>query len=42
MKNINSYIIEKLKLSKNSKSEFREYPKEGDNVIVLWTDDPKK
>lgn len=42
MNNISTYIIEKLKLNKDSKSEIKEYPKKGHNVIVLWTDEPKK
>lgn len=42
MNNISTYIIEKLKLNKDSKGEIREYPKKGHNVIVLWKDDPKK
>jgi len=41
MNNISIYITEKLKLNKDTKSNIKDLPKRGDNVIVLWTDDPK-
>lgn len=41
MKNINRYIIEKLKINKDSKVTDRPFPKENDPVVILYTNYPK-
>ena len=41
MKNINRYIIEKLKINKDSKVTDRPFPKENDPVIIVYTNYPK-
>ena len=41
MQNISRYIIEKLKINKDSKSMERPFPKENDPVMILYTNYPK-
>lgn len=42
MQSISRYIIEKLKINKDSKLNNRPFPKEDDPVIILYTNYPKK
>ena len=41
MQNISRYIIEKLKINKDSKLTDRPFPKEDDSVMILYTNYPK-